>query len=287
MDSDEEKEQQTPLKQEETTTVIESTSDRQMTFLEHLEELRRRLIRAVVWVFLLMILGFVFSDQIIRLLLDPILLIPTVKKPLEIMRPVITTVPGLMVVKLEIGLISGIILAAPVIVFQIWKFVSPGLMPKEKRYALPLVFFTAVCFLLGAAFAYFVLIPISLNFLLSLGEIYSNTETGQSIVIENMIDVGSYVGFIMRLMLAMGIMFEMPMLSFFLSKVGLLTPQFMRKYWRHTFVLILILSAILTPPDVISQVIMAGPLMIIYEISIWISKIVTFKRRREMQQMAG
>lgn len=268
----------------EETAADVSTPEKQMTFLEHLEELRQRLIRAVVWIFLLMIIGFVFSDQIIRLLLDPILFIPTVKKPLEIMRPVITTVPGLMVVKLEIGLITGIILAAPVIVYQLWKFVAPGLMPKEKRYALPLVFFTGVCFLLGALFAYFVLIPISLNFLLSLGEIYNNAETGQKIVVENMIDVGSYVSFIMRLMLAMGIMFEMPMLSFFLSKVGLLTPQFMRKYWRHTFILILILSAILTPPDVISQVIMSGPLMVIYEISIWISRIVTRKRRREMQE---
>lgn len=241
-----------------------------MSFLQHLEELRRRLISILTAVLVLMAASFVVSNQIIKFLLYPPIFLPGVKPPIELMRPVITQVQGLMMVKIQVGLMLGIALAFPVILFHIWRFVSPGLKKKERRMALPVIVLATLSFLIGAAFAYLIVVPISLNFLLTMGEI--DSELG--IRVENMIDVDGYLGFVSGFMLISGLTFELPVVSFFLTKIGVVHHKFLRKYWRHAVVSSLVVSAIVTPTtDMITLFVVAIPIIILYEVSIWVSQI--------------
>ncbi len=250
----------------------------QMTFLDHLAELRSRLIKIILSVLAMMMLAFVFSNDIIRFLLYPPILLPGLKPPLELMRPVITQVQGLMMVKIQVGLITGIILSLPVILFQLWRFISPGLRKKERRYALPLILVTILFFLIGAAFAYIIVVPITLNFLLSMGTI--DAELG--IVIENMIDLDAYLGFISGFMFVSGLTFELPVLSYFLTKIGILNATFMRKYWRHAAISSLVVAAIVTPTtDMITLFVVAVPIILLYEVSIWVSRVVGRKSQKD------
>lgn len=250
----------------------------QMTFLDHLAELRNRLIKIILSVLAMMMLAFVFSNDIIRFLLYPPILLPGLKPPLELMRPIITQVQGLMMVKIQVGLITGIILSLPVILFQLWRFISPGLRKKERRYALPLILVTILFFLIGAAFAYIIVVPITLNFLLSMGTI--DAELG--IVIENMIDLDAYLGFISGFMFVSGLTFELPVLSYFLTKIGILNATFMRKYWRHAAISSLVVAAIVTPTtDMITLFVVAVPIILLYEVSIWVSRVVGRKSQKD------
>lgn len=250
----------------------------QMTFLDHLAELRNRLIKIILSVLAMMMLAFVFSNDIIRFLLYPPILLPGLKPPLELMRPVITQVQDLMMVKIQVGLITGIILSLPVILFQLWRFISPGLRKKERRYALPLILVTILFFLIGAAFAYIIVVPITLNFLLSMGTI--DAELG--IVIENMIDLDAYLGFISGFMFVSGLTFELPVLSYFLTKIGILNATFMRKYWRHAAISSLVVAAIVTPTtDMITLFVVAVPIILLYEVSIWVSRVVGRKSQKD------
>lgn len=246
-----------------------------MSFLDHLAELRSRLIKAVLSVLVMMMVSFVFSNDIIKLLLYPPMIIPNIKPPIEMMRPVITQVQGLMMVKIQVGLISGIILSLPIILFQLWRFISPGLRKKERRYAIPIILSATICFIIGALFSFLVVIPITLNFLLSMGNI--DKELG--IVIENMIDLDSYLGFVSGFMLITGLTFELPVLAFFLTKIGVLSHKFMRKYWRHAAISSLVIAAIVTPTtDMITLFVVAAPMVVLYEISIWVSMITGRKK---------
>lgn len=253
---------------------IESNGE-PMSFLDHLAELRSRLIKAVFSVLVMMMISFVFSNDIIKLLLYPPMIIPNIKPPIEMMRPVITQVQGLMMVKIQVGLISGIILSLPIILFQLWRFISPGLRKKERRYAIPIILSATICFIIGALFSFLVVIPITLNFLLSMGDI--DKELG--IVIENMIDLDSYLGFVTGFMLITGLTFELPVLAFFLTKIGVLSHKFMRKYWRHAAIASLVIAAIVTPTtDMITLFVVAAPMIVLYEISIWVSMITGRKK---------
>lgn len=253
----------------------ELTDTSHMTFLDHLEELRKRLIKISLSILLFMSVSFVFSNEIIRWLMYPPMLLPDIKPPIEMMRPVITQVQGLMMVKIQIGIIAGIFMSLPVILFQIWRFISPALRKKEKRYAIPTILSGVIFFLTGAAFAFLIVIPITLNFLLSMGEI----DKDLGIVVENMIDLDSYLGFVSGFMLISGLTFELPVLTFFLSKIGILTASFMRKYWRHAVIAALVVSAIVTPTtDMITLFVVAFPMILLYEISIWVAKVVEKNR---------
>jgi len=249
-----------------------------MSFLQHLDELRRRLIAILTTVVILMGVSFVFSNQVIKLLLYPPIFLPGVRPPIEMMKPVITQVQGLMMVKIQVGLIVGIILGLPVILFHLWRFISPGLRKRERRMAIPLITFGSLSFLLGAIFAYMIVVPITLNFLLSMGDI----DPDLGIRVENMIDVDGYLGFVSGFMLISGLTFELPLLSFFLTRIGILSHHFMRKYWRHAVVGALIVSAIVTPTtDMITLLVVALPIIILYEVSIWVSRI--SGRRRDTE----
>jgi len=240
----------------------------EMGFLDHLEELRWRIIKALLGVVAGAIVCGIFSDWI----MNNILLAPAMstKPPMVLinLKPY-----GQIVLYMQVALVGGIILSIPNIFFQIWKFIEPGLLPHERKYAASVTFFTSLCFLTGIAFAYFVMLPTALGFFAEFGT--------QSI--SNNIAVDEYFEFILSVIIAAGLVFELPMVSFFLARLGLLTPKFMQKYRKHAIVIILLLAGLLTPsPDVTSQLILAVPLLILYEISIFIAKIAQKKREESL-----
>ena len=237
-----------------------------MPFLDHLEELRWRLLKSIGTVFAMMLICFAFSDQILDFLLYPgKQLNPPV--PLQVLK-----VQTVFVIKLEIALVAGIIASLPVIFYQLWQFLAPGLLSRERRYIPAIIFASVACFLIGGSFAYFIIIPYTLEFFLGLAP--TN--------IENNIALDFYIGFLIRLIFVFGVVFELPMLSLILSKIGILTPQFMRKYRKYAIVGAFIVGAILTPPDPTSQILLAVPIIILYEISIFISAIFSRKEKSDI-----
>jgi sec-independent protein translocase protein TatC len=244
------------------------SSEREMSFWDHLEELRMRLIWSLVGIAVATTICAVFSDFIV----NDILLAPAVHSnpPLKIqnLKPY-----GQMMLYMEIVFVAGLILSLPNTLYHFWRFVEPALYPHERKYISSIVFFSTFSFLLGGAFAYYVLIPNALRFFATFGSKY----------IENIIDVQSYFGFIAGIILACGIVFELPMLSYFLAKLGILSASFLRKYRRHAAIVILVLTAFITPPDVISWIMMTIPVYILYEVSILVVQVTRAnKRKREL-----
>jgi sec-independent protein translocase protein TatC len=230
---------------------------KEMTFLEHLEELRWTIIKSLIGIVVAAVISWIFIDRIV----NDILLYPAVRfgVKLQNLKPF-----GQLFLYFQVALMSGVILSLPWIVYQIWKFIEPALHRHEKKYVSLIVIFTSLSFIIGAMFAYFVMLPYSLNFAFTFG-----TEE-----IENRFAIDEYLSIVISMIILSGVVFELPMLSFFLTKLGLLTPKILRKYWRYAIVIILILSALITPTvDPVSQSLLAIPLFLLYEISIWISKI--------------
>ena len=234
----------------------------EMGFLDHLEELRWRIIKGLLAIIVGSAVSFGFIDQILEILLKP-----TTSTSYRIALQVLS-VQGMFLIKWFIAFISGFILAMPVVVYQIWKFVTPGLKINEKRYALPVVLFACISFITGVSFGYLVLIPFSLEF-------FSGMGAG---LVENNFSITYYFSFLIWLLLGAGLVFQLPVLSLFLSAIGVLTPPFMRHYRRHAVVTILILSSFITPPDPVSMLMMAVPLVVLYEISIGVSWMVNHRR---------
>lgn len=232
-------------------------SDVEMSFLDHLEELRWRLIYAAAGIVIGAVAAWIFIDPLIEF----VLLKPArdAGASLQNLRPF-----GQLFLYVQVAIVIGLIISLPNIFYQLWKFISPALKKSERKYILWIVIFSSLCFLAGIAFAYFVMLPLALKFAAQFG----------SEAIKNEFAIDEYMSIIISVMLAAGCVFELPMVSFFLSKLGLLTPAFMKKYRRHAIIIILVLAAFLTPgADPVSQVILAVPLVLLYEISIFISKI--------------
>ena len=235
----------------------EQNADVEMSFLDHIEELRWRIIYALIGVVIFTIVAWIFIDPLVEL----VLLKPArdANASLQNLRPF-----GQLFLYFQVAIIVGIVASLPNIFYQLWKFIAPALKKRERKYILWIVFFSTFCFLAGIAFAYFVMLPLAMKFATQFG----------SEDIKNEFAIDEYMSIIISVMLAAGVIFELPMVSFFLSKLGILTPEFMRKYRRHAMIIILILAAILTPgTDPVSQVILAVPLVLLYEISIFISRI--------------
>ena len=232
--------------------------EKEMSFLDHLEELRWRIIKVVI--------GIVIGGILIAIFIDPIInfIIFLPAKNTDPPMTIINLKPfGQFTLYMEVILIGGIVVSIPNILFQIWKFIAPALKPGESKYITAIVFFSSFCFLAGIAFAYFIMLPTALNFFVDFGTEF----------IDNKIAANEYMRFVISLCIAAGIVFELPMVSFFLSKIGILKPSFMRKYRKHAIVIILILAGILTPsPDITSQLLLGVPLFLLYEISIFICK---------------
>jgi sec-independent protein translocase protein TatC len=164
---------------------------------------------------------------------------------------------------------AGFILAFPYILYLLWRFISPALYEKERKNAKLFIFIASLLFFIGVLFGYFVVIPMSVNF-------FATFKVSE--VVKNQFSLDSYIGLIKTSVIASGLFFEMPIIIYFLTKLGLVTPQFLRKYWKYAVVIILIVSAIVTPPDVVSQLIVAIPMLLIYEASILISILVHKKQ---------
>jgi sec-independent protein translocase protein TatC len=237
-----------------------------MPLLEHLRELRRRLIASLVAVGVAMLLTTGFAPMLWKLLVRPLqdaLLQQghgsvTVTTPLE----------GVMVY-LRIGVITGLLLASPFVFHQIWMFVAPGLYHKERRWVLPLVLASTLLFLGGASFGYFVVFRYAFAFFLSLTE-------GTA---ESLVSMQAYLDTASRLLLGFGASFQLPVIVFFLARIGLVDASDLVRWTRYSVVAILVVAAMLTPPDVISQVLMALPLLVLYGVSIIIAHFVSTKGR--------
>jgi sec-independent protein translocase protein TatC len=241
-------------KQKRKEQKVEDSGD--MSFLGHLEELRKRIVYSLISVIVFSIIAGIFIDQI----MEYVLLTPATSVGLKLqnLKPF-----GQPFLYFKVIFVCGFIGAFPFFLFQLWKFISPGLYDNEKKWVRSITFFTSLCFFSGIAFAYFVMLPSMLGFASSFG----------SDDIANIIDINEFFSFISLIVLAAGILFELPMIAWVLARIGIMTPEFMRKYRRHAIVVILILAAILTPtPDPISQMIFATPLFFLYELSIFIAK---------------
>ena len=231
--------------------------EKEMSFLEHLEELRWRIIYSILGIVIGTIIAWIFID----FLVEVVLLKPAKDSGavLQNLRPF-----GQLFLFMQIAIMVGMIISIPNIFYQFWQFISPALRKKERRYIFWIVVFSSICFLGGIAFAYFAMLPLTMQFAAQFG----------SESIKNEFAIDEYMSIIISVMLAAGLVFELPMISFFLSKLGILKPSFMKKYRRHSIVIIMILAAFLTPgADPVSQIVLAVPLVVLYEISILISKI--------------
>ena len=235
----------------------EESTDVEMSFLDHVEELRWRIIYSLIGIVVFTIIAWIFIDPLIEV----VLLKPArdAHAPLQNLRPF-----GQLFLYFQVAIVVGIIASLPNIFYQLWKFISPALKKNERKNVIWIVIFSTFCFLVGIVFAYFVMLPLTMKFATQFG----------TKEIANEFAIDEYMSIIISVMLASGVVFELPMISFFLSKLGILTPKFMRKYRKHAIVIIMILAAILTPgTDPVSQVILAVPLVLLYEISIFISRI--------------
>jgi len=261
----------------------------EMSFLQHLEELRWHIIRSILAIVFFMIIAFIFKN----ILFNTIILGP--KNPgfitnrllcelgeyLKTTALCINTKPlnlisikmsGQITTHITAAMVAGLILAFPVILWEFWQFFKPALKPNEARYAKGAVMAASMLFFIGVLFGYFMLAPLSIHFL-------SSYEVDPQVV--NQINIRSYIGTLTSVCLATGLVFELPIVAFFLTKIGIITPTFMRKYRKHAIVVIFIIAAIITPPDVFSQTLVAIPLLILYEVSILISSRVMKQKEKD------
>jgi sec-independent protein translocase protein TatC len=251
-------------------TANKPLSQQEMSFFEHLEELRRGIIKALLGILVGTSICVFYADVIVQdILLHPM---KTVALKAQVLSPY-----GIVMLYMEAVLICGLIISMPYTIHCLWSFVAPGLLPKERRYISRIVFFTSFCFFAGVTFGYFILLPAALKFFSTFGT--------QNIDLNIALD--QYVSFVLALLLGAGLVFELPMISFFLSKMGVLTPAFMRKYRRHAIVVIFIISAIVTPtPDMVTQTLLALPMFVLYEVSILVCKFSQKKVPPQVQDQA-
>lgn len=272
------------------------SNEGEMSFLEHLEELRWHIIRSLIAIVVMMIVAFVFKN----ILFDKIVLAPKnpdfisnrmfcdlghyLARVMNLRNPDImcinTNPPNLISIKMSgqitthivVALVAGLIAAFPFVIREFWMFFKPALHSNEAKHARGAILASTLLFFIGVSFGYFLLAPLSIHFL--------NTYQISPDVV-NQINVRSFIGTITSICLATGVIFELPIVAFFLTKIGIITPAFMRKYRKHAIVVIFIVSAVITPPDVFSQTLVAIPLLILYEVSIFISAGVIKRKAKE------
>ncbi|MFO7965808.1 MAG: twin-arginine translocase subunit TatC [Desulfobacterales bacterium] len=227
--------------------------DEKITFTEHLEELRKRLIISFIAVGVGFAVSYGFKEDIFKMLTRPLIAVMGEGDKL-----IFTGLPEAFFTYLKVALLSGLMLAAPVVIYQFWMFVAPGLYKNERRILLPIVLLSSIFFIGGSLFGYFIVFPFGFKFLLGFA-----SET-----IRPLPSMREYLGFSAKLLLAFGVVFELPLVLTFLARLGVVTVDTLKKNRKYAVLLFFIGSAILTPPDVVTQVMMSLPLMVLYEISI-------------------
>lgn len=246
-------------------------NERQIPIKEHLLELRKRLFYSSVAIFITTIIAFIFHEQILILLMEPAQGFAGIPGG----KPIYTDLTEFISAAVKASLMVGIFSALPFVLFQLFGFIAPGLTPTERRYLYALLPAVIIVFLLGAAFGYRVLFPPAIQFLLGLGRD----------VAEPQIRIGPYVSLIMSLLLWMGVLFETPIVMFFLTKIGLVRPETFAKQRRYALVAAFVLGAVVTPSfDPINQTFAAVPIFILYETGIWLSKLAYRGRRRSLEE---
>jgi sec-independent protein translocase protein TatC len=229
-----------------------------MPLMQHLAELRKRLIISFASIAIGFLICYAFADKLFEILMLPWIHAMPEGQGAKL---IYTAPHEAFFTYMKVAFIGGVMLAVPVIILQIWRFVAPGLYAHEKRYLLPIIFFSSVCFLAGAFFGYFVAFPAGFRFFASFATEY----------ITPMMRTSEYLAFASRMLFGFGLAFELPVFAYFLGKVGILGPDFLKRKRKIAIVLIFIAAAGLTPgPDVMSQLLMAGPLLVLYELSVWL-----------------
>jgi len=267
----------------------------EMSFLDHLEDLRWHLIRATSAIMIVASLAYVFSKHLFEgVIFAPLNMnFPTYaflckaanyigvgttfcaeEMPMIIQS---RTMAGQFSADIWTSIYAGFILAFPYVMYQLWKFISPGMKDNERNHSRGFIIICSLLFFLGVLFGYYIVTPLSINFLAN----YSISE-----IVDNQIDIGSYIGLVRSAAIASGLVFELPIIIYFLTKIGLVTPEFLKKYRKYALVIVLILSAIITPPDIASQIIVAIPILILYQVSIYISKVVIKNQKKKEKQHA-
>ncbi|NQW43414.1 MAG: twin-arginine translocase subunit TatC [Bacteroidetes bacterium] len=260
-----------------------------MSFLDHVDDLRKHLVKSALAILVLSIIAFFYIDNIF----DDIILGPlhhdffTYRKLCEWSHSYYhndqlcvkdfqitlqnTEMAGQFMMSFKLAFLAGIILSMPYILYQVWKFIQPALNQKETKGSKGFVFYTGFLFGLGILFGYFVLCPISINFFAT----YT-----LSPLVKNEINIQSIVSFMSLLVLGTGLIFELPVLMYFLARIGIISSTFLKKYRKYAFVIILIVAAIVTPPDIVSQVILTIPLYMLFEIGVFITKRVENNKKK-------
>jgi|TARA_B110000261_G_scaffold162895_1_gene207540 sec-independent protein translocase protein TatC len=268
---------------------MKKSNIQEMSFLDHLEDLRWHLIRSVFAILIAASIAFISKDFIFNdVLFGPknidfftYDLLCKISKSIGLDESFCInempftiqsrTMSGQFSAHIWISITAGFIISFPYVIYQFWSFISPGLYQNEKKNARGFIFISSLLFFIGVLFGYYIVTPLSINFLGS----YSVSNE-----ITNEFDLDSYVGLIRASVIASGLIFELPIIIYFLTKIGLVTPEIMVKYRKFALVIVLVLSAIITPPDIASQIIVAIPIVILYQISIYISKIVLRKEKK-------
>ena len=232
------------------------------SFTSHFVELRSRLLKSIIFILVIFIISYIFAEQIYNFLVDPY--DKAVKDDLVSRRLIFTALHETFITYLKVAFFSAIFLGSPVLLIQIYKFIAPGLYKNEKKALLPYLIFTPILFLFGGLLVYYLIMPLAIKFFLSFESIGSNT----SLPIQLEAKVNEYLSLIMRLIFAFGISFQLPILLNLLAKIGVVNSKYLKKTRRYVIVIIFTVAAILTPPDPITQIGLAIPLLLLYELSI-------------------
>ena len=235
----------------------------------HIADLRKRLVISVLTVVVMFFVCFSFYEPILNWMMVPVeAVLPKNSQmvAVEIQETFFTA--------LKVAFFAGFIVSLPVIFWQLWLFLAPGLYDHEKKLVIPFVFFATLMFLSGSAFAYYIVVPVGFEFLINFG----------STVVTVLPSIGKYVGFFTKLLIGFGIAFELPVITFFLAKIGLVDDRMLKDFFRYAIILIFVVSALLTPPDVISQLLMAAPLTLLYGVSIYIAKVFNPASKKEDEE---
>jgi sec-independent protein translocase protein TatC len=243
-------------------------NDVKLPFTNHLEELRKRLIVCFIAVGICFVLCYGFSRKLFEILMGPLI---SVMPPGD--KLIYTGLPDAFFTYLKVAFLAGVLLAVPVIFYQLWMFVMPGLYENERRIVLPAVALSSIFFVGGALFGYFIVFPFGFKFFLSFSSDF----------IRPMPSIREYLSFSSKLLLAFGVVFEMPLFIVILAKLGVVNVAQLQMYRKYVIVLFFVFAAILTPPDVVTQIMMAGPLMLLYELSIIAAKIISKKKAKESE----
>ena len=248
-------------------SLRDMTEEERQTIIEHLEELRRSLVISIVAIVIAAVGSFYFSEQILSIIISPL---KSLNENL-----IVTGVTEAFFVKLKLSFLAGFIIAFPVVVWAIWRFVKPALYPHERKYIYWLFPITIILFTVGVLFAYFGILRLVLNFFIHIAG--SNLET--------MFKVDQYVSFVMAFTIPFGLVFELPVVVFFLSKLGIVSHEMLARNRKYALLGIVILAAALTPgPDPVSQMFMAIPTYLLYEVSVWVAKFSVPGRNRKRKK---